>query len=781
MAIVVKDRVKVTVQTSGLADFTLDAAVVGFQDFGAIGDGNSTYYAAVDAATGDWEVGLGTYSSAGPTLTRTTILESSAAGNKVSFFPGSKDLFCTYPAERSVYLGAAASGSYTVGDILYASGPRELSNLPDVVAGNVLLSGGIETAPSWGKVDLATHVSGTLPAANGGTGVTGSTGTGNVVLSISPTINTPTLIAPALGTPTALIGTNITGTASALSVGGSSGSATNIKGGLVNQIPHQSAADTTKFSPNFTFNSATGTLLAFNGEGGATTQATLILGTSTYGTNRITTGVDDVWSNQGLLIKPHRQGSVGAGGRTGTVTIEGGDTSGGTYALAGGVNILGGGTNTTNTGGGLYGDNGPVNITGGPGSGSTPRGGWVTITGGAGNAAAGGVSIVGGSGTGGGSPIVFSTSPTTTSTQRLKILNNGAWSVGTDAVSYGTSGQVLMSNGNAAPTWQSIPPTSTSVSKNHVTNGNMAVAQRGDTAVTTSSAYGPADRWINTAVGDTFSTTRSELVSGDTLYNSGGARYCTTVALTSVLAATNYVLLSQLIEDVRRLAGQTVTLSFWAKGAAGTPLIGMSIDQNFGAGGSPSAAVNGTGQSQLLSTTWTKYTKTFTIPSISGKVIGTSENSSFTQLNFWLNAGTNFNARSGTSGQSSKTVSIAQVQLEISATATAFEMLPSGADLSLCKRYYQRIGAGSLGYQFQGYQDAGSEAGESIFLGAAMRAAPTATKAGTWTVTNCGQPSFGTVTDSIVQIKATATALGPVSFSTADSTTYIELNAELVI
>ena len=112
MAIVVKDRVKVTFTTTGTADFTLGGASLGFQDFAIIGNGNETYYAAVDAITGDWEVGIGTYTTAGPTLTRTTILESSAAGAKVSFSSGSKDVFVTYPAERAVYLDTA--GSYPV-------------------------------------------------------------------------------------------------------------------------------------------------------------------------------------------------------------------------------------------------------------------------------------------------------------------------------------------------------------------------------------------------------------------------------------------------------------------------------------------------------------------------------------------------------------------------------------------------------------------------------------------------------------------------------------------
>jgi hypothetical protein len=107
MALIVKDRVKETTTTTGTTDFALGGSSQGFQSFLTIGNGNTTYYAAVDQDNGAWEVGVGTYSSAGPTLTRDTVLESSNAGSKVVFAAGIKEVFCTYPAERSVYLDAA--------------------------------------------------------------------------------------------------------------------------------------------------------------------------------------------------------------------------------------------------------------------------------------------------------------------------------------------------------------------------------------------------------------------------------------------------------------------------------------------------------------------------------------------------------------------------------------------------------------------------------------------------------------------------------------------------
>lgn len=102
MALVVKDRVKQTTTTAGTGTITLSGSVSGFQTFSVIGDGNTTYYAIVDSISGDWEVGLGTYTASGTTLSRDTVLESSNSGSLVPFAAGTKDVFVTYPAEKAV-------------------------------------------------------------------------------------------------------------------------------------------------------------------------------------------------------------------------------------------------------------------------------------------------------------------------------------------------------------------------------------------------------------------------------------------------------------------------------------------------------------------------------------------------------------------------------------------------------------------------------------------------------------------------------------------------------
>lgn len=102
MALVLADRVRETTTTTSTGTVTLAGAVTGYQSFSAVGDGNTTYYCIAGQGTAEWEVGIGTYTSSGTTLSRDTVLASSNSGNKVVFSAGTKDVFVTYPAGRSV-------------------------------------------------------------------------------------------------------------------------------------------------------------------------------------------------------------------------------------------------------------------------------------------------------------------------------------------------------------------------------------------------------------------------------------------------------------------------------------------------------------------------------------------------------------------------------------------------------------------------------------------------------------------------------------------------------
>lgn len=109
MALVLKDRVRETSTTAGTGPFTLAGAVTGYQSFAAIGNGNTTYYTIYLQSSNEWEVGVGTYTAAGTVLSRDTILSSSNSGLTVNFSAGTKDVFVTYPAGRSVYYDTATN------------------------------------------------------------------------------------------------------------------------------------------------------------------------------------------------------------------------------------------------------------------------------------------------------------------------------------------------------------------------------------------------------------------------------------------------------------------------------------------------------------------------------------------------------------------------------------------------------------------------------------------------------------------------------------------------
>jgi len=141
MALVLADRVRETSTTTGTGTVTLAGAVYGYQSFSAIGNGNATYYTIYDQTSGAWEVGIGTYTASGTTLSRTTVLSSSNSGSLVPFGAGTKDVFVTYPSGRSVYKDTA--NTYTVQQAFDA-----LTANTAVIGGVTLTTGTISTAPT---------------------------------------------------------------------------------------------------------------------------------------------------------------------------------------------------------------------------------------------------------------------------------------------------------------------------------------------------------------------------------------------------------------------------------------------------------------------------------------------------------------------------------------------------------------------------------------------------------------------------------------------------------
>lgn len=138
MALILLDRVKVNTTTTGTGTVVLaSTAPAGYQSFAVIGDNNTTYYTIAGQTTSEWEVGIGTYYLANSSLSRTTILSSSAANAAVTFSAGTKDVFVTYPAEQAVYEDAA-----------------NIVTITSLVSSNVLISGG--------QVNSVAHTGGSI-------------------------------------------------------------------------------------------------------------------------------------------------------------------------------------------------------------------------------------------------------------------------------------------------------------------------------------------------------------------------------------------------------------------------------------------------------------------------------------------------------------------------------------------------------------------------------------------------------------------------------------------
>ena len=221
--------------------------------------------------------------------------------------------------------------------------------------------------------------------------------------------------------------------------------------------------------------------------------------------------------------------------------------------------------------------------------------------------------------------------------------------------------------------------------RNRLMNGNHVVRQRGNGTFTTS-AYG-IDGTTYFSTGSTFvASAQAHPVAAIPGVKESG--YFHRVIVTSAAGASNLANTRYAVEGVETLAGQVCTLSWYAKADAARP-IATEVVQSFGTGGAPSADVTAIGvYKPTLSTSWARYTTTFTMPSITGKTLGSNGNSSVS-INFWFDAGSTYNARTSTLGQQSGTFDIDMVQLEVGANATPFEFENPALTLAKCQRYFQ--------------------------------------------------------------------------------------------
>jgi len=226
--------------------------------------------------------------------------------------------------------------------------------------------------------------------------------------------------------------------------------------------------------------------------------------------------------------------------------------------------------------------------------------------------------------------------------------------------------------------------------RNKIINGDFGINQRGFTSSTTSGTYG-FDRWLFFAAGGTVTYSTQSFTVGSPAATGYEAVKFARLVSASQSASGDFAVLQQRIEDVRTFANSTVTVSFFAKAASGTPKVTVELSQIFGTGGSPSADVDNYVGQVTLSTSWARYSVTINVPNINGKTMGTNSDSAL-NVNLWTSAGSSFNARLNTLGIQNNTFDFWGVQVERGSVATPFEQRPVGTELALCQRYYEQVG-----------------------------------------------------------------------------------------
>jgi hypothetical protein len=261
----------------------------------------------------------------------------------------------------------------------------------------------------------------------------------------------------------------------------------------------------------------------------------------------------------------------------------------------------------------------------------------------------------------------------------------------------------------------------TTGSPNAIINGAFEINQRNFTSTTSANTFG-FDRWDLFTAGDGTATYSSQTLAIGSIpgYEATNHARIVTSGQTSTAVQSS---LRHKVEDVRTFAGNVVTLSFYAKAATGTPKIAINARQNFGSGGS-SSQDNFMGQA-TISTSWARYSISFTVPSMSGKTIGTG---SFTAYNLIVSAGSDNNSISGSLGIQSNTFDIWGVQLEAGPVATPFRRNANSlqGELAACQRYYFRTSSGAFSPYGNAFGVTTTTAVTNVNLPVTMRAAPLA-------------------------------------------------------
>ena len=299
--------------------------------------------------------------------------------------------------------------------------------------------------------------------------------------------------------------------------------------------------------------------------------------------------------------------------------------------------------------------------------------------------------------------------------------------------------------------------------KNKIINGDFNINQRAFSSTTTNGTFG-FDRWLFTCVSGTVTYSAQTFTPGTAPVAGYESKNFSRIITTGQSATNSIGLYRQAIEDVRTLAGQTATVSFWAKADSGTPKIAINLAQIFGTGGS-SAVYNYAGQ-VTLSTSWARYSVTITLPSVSGKTISATD--SYLHLEMWVSAGSDFNSRTGSLGIQSNTFDIWGVQVEAGSVATPFTTATGtlAGELAACQRYYWRRSATGRTTLGNGVGESSTTAWIVFGFPTEMRAVPTTVEWSGLTVSD-GVSYTETVTSINGATLSANRSYGRITFTTA--------------
>ena len=293
----------------------------------------------------------------------------------------------------------------------------------------------------------------------------------------------------------------------------------------------------------------------------------------------------------------------------------------------------------------------------------------------------------------------------------------------TDArIAVGNSGDTLLADSSQTTGLRWGSNLGFTAGKNKFINGDFNINQRAFTSTTTAGVY-TFDRWLMSSSGGTVTCSAETFTLGTAPVAGYEAKSYVRLVSASQSASSNFASILQKIESVRSFAGQTATISFWAKASTGTPKIGVAAAQNFGTGGSPSSEVVTSAGSVTISTSWTRYSLTVAIPSISGKTLGTASDNLYIQ--FFTSLGTDYPSY-GNIGLQNVTIDMWGFQIESGSVATAFQTATGtlAGELAACQRYYLRCATGNtVPICFGAYLSATLYEG-SIFFPVEMRTTP---------------------------------------------------------